>query len=94
VDPRLSLLVIDESLDRASLIVEGFREAGRERVIVVDWVHGILKRVEEIAPEIIVNDLANVDRDLLAHMILVSRTKLRKITEEKAYRLLREVAMD
>jgi two-component system, response regulator / RNA-binding antiterminator len=79
VDSGLSILIVDENLDRASLIVEGLREAGHDRVIVIDRVHGILKRIEDIAPDVIVIDLANADRDLLEHMFLVSRTVRRPI---------------
>jgi two-component system, response regulator / RNA-binding antiterminator len=79
VDSGLSILIVDENLDRASLIVEGLREAGHDRVTVIDRVHGILKRIEDIAPDVIVIDLANADRDLLEHMFLVSRTVRRPI---------------
>jgi two-component system, response regulator / RNA-binding antiterminator len=73
VNSSLSILIIDENLDRASLIEDGLREAGHDRVVVVDRVHGILKRIEEERPDVIVIDLANAGRDLLEHMFLISR---------------------
>jgi two-component system, response regulator / RNA-binding antiterminator len=79
VDSTLSVLIIDENQDRASLIIEGLQEAGHDRVTVVDRVHGLLKRIEDIAPDVIVIDLANPNRDPLEHMFLVSRTVRRPI---------------
>jgi two-component system, response regulator / RNA-binding antiterminator len=79
VESLLSILIIDENADRASLIEEGLREAGHHRVIIVDRVHGLLKRIEDIAPDVIMIDLGNADRDLLEHMFLISRTVRRPI---------------
>ncbi len=79
MDASLSILVIDENQDRARLIEDSLREAGHTRVHVVRDVRGVLKRIEEIAPDVIVIDLGNADRDLLEHMFLVSRTVRRPI---------------
>jgi two-component system, response regulator / RNA-binding antiterminator len=79
VNSSLSILVIDENRERSSLIEDSLREAGHDRVIVIDRVHSLLKRIEDIAPDVIVIDLGNADRDLLEHMFLISRTVRRPI---------------
>jgi two-component system, response regulator / RNA-binding antiterminator len=79
VDTSLSVLIIDENRDRAGLIETSLRDAGHTRVTVVEEVRGLLKRIEDLAPDVIVIDLGNADRDLLEHMFLISRTVRRPI---------------
>jgi two-component system, response regulator / RNA-binding antiterminator len=79
VDATLSILIIDENQSRAQLIEASLREAGHARVTVVAEVRGLLKRIEDLAPDVIVIDLGNADRDLLEHMFLISRTVRRPI---------------
>ena len=74
MDQELSILIVDENADRAALIELGLREAGHAHVSVIRETKGILKRIEDIAPDVIVIDLGNSNRDLLEHMFLVSRT--------------------
>ena len=69
----LAILIIDEDDIRASIIKEGLRAAGHVKVTVISQVSGLLRRIEESAPDVIVIDLANPNRDLLEHMFLVSR---------------------
>ena len=69
----LAILIIDEDDIRASIIREGLREAGHFNVTVISEMGGLLRRIEVIAPDVIVIDLANPNRDLLEHMFLVSR---------------------
>ena len=69
-----SILIIDENSDRAALIEQGLREAGHNLVSTIRETRGLLKQIEDIAPDVIVIDLANSTRDLLEHMFLVSRT--------------------
>lgn len=74
MDHGLSILLVDENIDRAALIEQGLREAGYDRVSIIRETKGVLKKIEEIAPDVIVIDLGNSSRDLLEHMFLVSRT--------------------
>jgi len=74
VDSSLSIMIIDENAARAALIEQGLGEAGHLRVATIRETKGILKRIEEIAPDVIVIDLGNPGRDLLEHMFLISRT--------------------
>ncbi len=77
-DP-LSILVIDANRIRSSIIEQGLRDAGHERVIVVDNMDGLVRRITEIDPDVIVIDLENPNRDQLEHMFQVSRAVRRPI---------------
>jgi response regulator NasT len=79
VDPRLSILVIDENRDRARLIETSLRDAGHGRVHAIHEMRALLKQIEEFSPDVIVIDLENPHRDVLEHMFLVSRTVQRPI---------------
>jgi response regulator NasT len=82
-DPRdsldLSILVIDEDQIRASIIREGLREAGHERVFVISAMQGLMRQIEDLAPDVIVIDLANPNRDLVEHLSQVSRAVRRPV---------------
>jgi response regulator NasT len=77
--PALSILVIDENSIRAAVIEAGLREAGHERVTVVNDVTGIARRIAEIEPDVIVIDLENPNRDMLEAMFQLSRAVKRPI---------------
>lgn len=77
--PQLSILVIDEDSIRASIIREGLREAGYSDVHVLSVMHGLLKQVEALAPDVIIIDLANPSRDLVEHLSHVSRAVRRPV---------------
>ena len=69
----LSILVIDENRIRASIIEEGLREAGHLRVTVVHEVNELARRIADIAPDVVVIDLENPNRDRLEHFFTLSR---------------------
>ena len=75
----LSIVVIDENRIRASIIEEGLREAGLEQVTVITDLNGIVQRVGEIDPDVIVIDLENPNRDGLEHMLAVPRAVRRPV---------------
>jgi two-component system, response regulator / RNA-binding antiterminator len=77
--PGLAVLVIDENRVRASIIEEGLREAGHERVTVIDDVSGLARRIMELNPDVIVIDLENPNRDRLEAMFQLSRAVRRPI---------------
>ena len=70
---NLAILVIDESHERATLIERGLRDAGHNQVIIVSQLNGLVSRIEEISPDVIVMDLGNPDRDFLEHMFKISK---------------------
>jgi response regulator NasT len=75
----LNVLVIDENSIRASIIEIGLREAGYDRVTVVDDMNGLARRIEEINPDVIVIDLENPNRDMLESIFQISRAVKRPI---------------
>lgn len=75
----LAILVIDEDEIRASIIEEGLREAGHHRVAVLADMRNLLGRIEALAPDVIVIDLGNPNRDLVEHLSHVSRAVSRPV---------------
>ncbi|WP_186388084.1 MULTISPECIES: ANTAR domain-containing response regulator [unclassified Stappia] len=76
---QLAILVIDTNRIRSSIIEQGLRDAGHERVIVVDGMDGLVRKITEIDPDVIVIDLENPNRDQLEHIFQVSRAVRRPI---------------
>jgi two-component system, response regulator / RNA-binding antiterminator len=70
---ELIILVIDESVERAQLIDRALRDAGHHHVVVVSQLTALVRQIEEIAPDVIVMDLGNPNRDFLEHMFRVSK---------------------
>lgn len=75
----ISVLIIDENRIRASIIEEGLREAGDYRVDIVSEMAGLVERIEAIAPDVIVIDLENPNRDMIEHLSAVSRAVKRPV---------------
>lgn len=78
-DRALHILVIDANRIRASIIEEGLTEAGGARVTVVDDTTGLMRRIVELDPDVIVIDLESPNRDALEHMFQVSRAAKRPV---------------
>jgi response regulator NasT len=78
-EPSLHILVVDQNVVRASILEEGLREAGYERVTVVRDMQNLLKRIEEADPDVICIDLENPNRDVLEQMFQVSRSVPRPV---------------
>ena len=77
--PDLSILIIDENRIRASIIEEGLREAGHERVAVIHDVNEVGRTIALTMPDVIVIDLENPKRDTLEHFFSLSRAVQRPI---------------
>ena len=75
----LNVLVIDENSIRAAIIELGLREAGYQRVTVVDDMNGLARRIEAINPDVIVIDIENPNRDMLESIFQISRAVARPI---------------
>jgi response regulator NasT len=69
----LSILIIDENRVRAAIIEEGLREAGHSRIAIIAEMSGLVRRIEDAAPDVIVIDLENPNRDMLEDLFRVSR---------------------
>lgn len=78
-DKPLRILIVDQSLARASVIEEGLREAGHEDVVVVRDMQNLLRRIVDADPEVIFIDLENPNRDVLEQMFQVSRSVRRPV---------------
>ena len=75
----LRILIVDQNASRASVLEEGFREAGYDDVVIVREVQNLLRRIVDINPDVIFIDLENPHRDVLEHMFQVSRSVPRPI---------------
>lgn len=75
----LSILVIDDNAIRASIIEAGLREAGHDSVRVITDIEDVARRIGEIAPDVVIIDLENPNRDVLEHFFALSRTIKRPI---------------
>jgi two-component system, response regulator / RNA-binding antiterminator len=73
--PRLGLtiLIIDESPERAALIETALQDAGYRQIRIVTEVIGLARQIEDIAPDVIIMDLGNPNRDFLEHMFRLSK---------------------
>ena len=78
-EPSLRILVVDQNADRAAILEEGLREAGLCDITVVREMHGLLRRIIDLDPEVIFIDLENPNRDVLEQMFQVSRSVRRPI---------------
>ena len=75
----LSILVVDDNRIRASIIEDGLREAGHEQVHVITEINEVAARISEIAPDVVIIDLENPNRDTLEHFFSLSRALQRPI---------------
>jgi len=75
----LSILIIDENRIRASIIEEGLREAGHQRVAVLHDVNEVARTIGATSPDVVVIDLENPNRDRLEHFFSLSRAIQRPI---------------
>lgn len=75
----LNILVIDENPDRAAVVERGLVEAGYTRVSVIRTSVNLLQRVQAMAPDVIIIDLENPDRDTLEQMFQMTKEMRRPI---------------
>ena len=73
------MLIIDENATRASIIEAGLSAAGHTRVTVINEMHGIAAKIALHAPDVIVIDLENPNRDMLESIFQLSRAVKRPI---------------
>ncbi|SIQ37915.1 response regulator receiver and ANTAR domain protein [Rhizobium sp. RU35A] len=75
----LTILVIDENAVRAAIIEEGLHEAGHRHVTIVHEVMGIARLIETLAPDVIIIDIENPNRDMMEHLFQLTRSVSRPI---------------
>jgi two-component system, response regulator / RNA-binding antiterminator len=75
----MRIAIVDESANRASILREGLAAIADSELFVVTERHGLIARIEEIAPDIVLIDLGNPSRDVLEEYFTVSRALARPI---------------
>ena len=73
------IVIVDESPIRAAILEEGLREAGYTQVSQIGEMTNLLARIYTLDPDVILIDLENPSRDVLAQMFQVSRAVKRPI---------------
>ncbi len=75
----MRIAIVDESATRAAVIHEGIAALDDCEIFVVTQRHGLVARIGEIAPDIVLMDLGNPSRDMLEEYFAVSRAVARPI---------------
>lgn len=75
----MRIAIVDESAARASVIQEGLVALDDCQIFVVTERRGLVARIGEIAPDIVLMDLGNPSRDVLEEYFVVSRALARPI---------------
>ena len=79
MDASLNIVIVDENPVRAAILEEGLREAGYVNVVRIQGTAKLLARIYAIDPDVILIDLENPSRDVLAQMFQVSRVVKRPV---------------
>ena len=93
---RLKILVIDDNPIRAAVIEAGLREAGHDNIAILADMRGLLRRIVDAEPDVVIIDLENPNRDVLDEMFQVSRSVPRPVAMfvDQSDRSSIEAAMD
>jgi len=75
----MRVLVVDESPERADLLREGLERAGHEVTATLSSPLALLKTVEQLNPDVVVIDTESPSRDVLEHLVMVTRHTPRPI---------------
>ena len=75
----MRIAIIDDSGLRATILEEGLRDAGFEEIEVVPPQGAFVARLERMAPDVVLMNLGNANRDSLEEMLAVSRALARPI---------------
>jgi len=75
----MKIAVIDESASRASVIREGLAQLEGSEVFVITERQGLVARIEQNAPDVVLIDIGNPSRDMLEEYFTVSRAVSRPI---------------
>ncbi|MET0271239.1 MAG: ANTAR domain-containing protein [Sphingomonas sp.] len=75
----MRIVIVDDSDLRATILMDGLREAGYDDIDIVPPRHGFVARLERMAPDVVLIDLGNPSRDSLEEMLTVSRALARPI---------------
>ncbi len=76
---KMRIAVVDKSPARAAVIREGLEASGLTDIIVLSARNGLVSRIEEFAPDVILIDLANPQRDELEEVFAMSQALARPV---------------
>ncbi len=76
---KFRVLVIDESPERAAVLRHGLKLGGHQVVAALPNAFDLLKHVESLQPDVIIIDTESPSRDVLEHVVMVSRDQPRPI---------------
>src|SRR6267378_4471093 len=76
---RMRVLIVDESPERSSVLREGLERAGYEVAAALAAPIELLCAVEQVRPDIIIIDTDSPSRDVLEHVVMISRDQPRPI---------------
>src|ERR1700746_1398375 len=79
MQPSLKIVIVDENPIRAAILEDGLREAGHVHVVRLPETSNLLARIYTLDPDVILIDLENPSRDVLAQMFQVSRAVKRPV---------------
>lgn len=75
----MRVLVVDESAERGEVLREGLRRAGHEVAASLSSPLALLATIEKLQPDVIVIDTDAPSRDVLEHLVMVTRNTPRPI---------------
>ncbi len=75
----MRIAIVDESPARAAVIREGLEGTGLAELLVLSARAGLVARLEAFAPDVVLLDLANPQRDELEELFAVSRALARPV---------------
>lgn len=70
---RLRIMLVDACPQRSALLEQALHDAGQEVVARMEAGDGLMERVGQIDPDVIIIDMDAPDRDTLEHMRTISR---------------------
>jgi response regulator NasT len=89
----MRVLLVDDDRERAATLSETLREAGHEVIGSFSEAFGLLARVRQMKPDVIIIDHDSPDRDTLEHVCMVTRDDPRPIvmfTQDREGTMIRE----
>ncbi len=75
----LSVLIVDDSPERAEILRTALEQAGYQVAAALESPLALLKAVDSVKPDIIIIDTESPSRDVLEHVVIVSRDQPRPI---------------
>jgi response regulator NasT len=75
----MRVLIVDESPERAAVLREGLERTGYEVAAALAAPIELLRAVEQVRPDVIVIDTESPSRDVLEHVVLITRDQPRPI---------------